>query len=65
MNTHQQHEDSAAITLVRCADGLASAYSQPCDMDAARLALLIVAVELELKTQGINKDNFFTMKEEK
>ena len=66
MNTHTQHEASAVITLLRCADGLASAYSLPCDMDAARLALLMQAVEDEIRMQGGNPANykFFTKEEE-
>jgi len=65
MNTHTQHEASAVITLLRCADGLASAYSIPGDMNAARLALLISAVEVEMLKQGLDpaKCQFFTTKE--
>jgi len=65
MNTHTQHEASAVITLLRCADGLASSYSIPTDMDAARLALLISAVEVEMLTHGLDpaKCQFFTTKE--
>ena len=65
MNTHTQHEASAVITLLRCADGLASAYSMPCDMDAVRLALLMQAVEAEMIEHGLDpaKCQFFTTKE--
>lgn len=65
MKTHTQHEASSVVTLLRCADGLASAYSTPGDMDAARLALLMQAVETEMIAQGLNpaKCKFFTTEE--
>lgn len=57
MNQFTQHEHAASIMIRRCARGLAETYAQPCDVEAAMLALLRLAAEDEMKAQGMT--NFF------
>ena len=54
MNQFTQHEQAAANIIRRCAKGLAETYASPDDVEAATLALLLVAVDDE---QGIKKEN--------
>lgn len=52
MNTYIAHELAAAAQLQVKAATLVSTYAEPRDASAARLALLMAAVEMEALDQG-------------
>jgi len=60
MNQHTASEHAAAITLREHAALLVAAYDTPEEASASRLALLMVACELEAREQGITAPLIFS-----
>lgn len=60
MNPHAASEHAAAITLQEHAALLVAAYSEPQDAEASRLALLMVACQMEARAQGITAPLVFS-----
>ncbi len=61
MNQHTASEHAAAQLLREHAKTLAAAYTEdPRDLEAARMALLMVAAEQEAQAQGFNSSVVFS-----
>jgi len=60
MNTYTAHEQQAAAQLQAKAAILVSAYAEPTDAAAARLAALVAAAESEAREQGITAPLVFS-----
>lgn len=60
MNQHTAHEHASATVLRDSARILVATYADPQDAEASRLALLMVACELEAREQGITAPLIFS-----
>jgi hypothetical protein len=60
MNRHTQYEGAAVAALRRWARALAAEYSNYQDQDAATLALLMRAAEMEAEERGLKGAGYDT-----